>query len=401
MRILFLSQLLPYPADAGAKVRAYYTLRWLAQQHAVTLVAFTRPGDSPDAVTHLQQYCQAVHTIPIRRSRWRDGLAFTISLLRGQSFIIRRDQVAEMDALIHMVLNQEQFDAIHSDQLWMAQYALRARQQAPGIRLVLDEHNACFQIFARLAEGESNLIKRLVWKREARYLERYEARVCSRFDRVVTVTREDGEILSDLVQDRPSARPVFSTIPICVDTDEVPAVKPELHKLSVLSLGTMFWPPNVEGVRWFLEQVWPLVQEVIPDVAFSIVGKDPPAELQGMAKGKGVEFTGYVPDLLPWLEKAGVFVVPLLSGSGMRVKIIDAWRWGLPVVSTTIGAEGIQYSDGENILIADSAQAFARLVVQVLSDDRLACALRENGRRWVEQHYDWRSVYSAWDAVYG
>jgi glycosyltransferase involved in cell wall biosynthesis len=107
-----------------------------------------------------------------------------------------------------------------------------------------------------------------------------------------------------------------------------------------------------------------------------------------------------VADAQPYLENAAVFVVPLFSAGGMRVKIVDGWRWGLPIVSTTIGAEGIRYLDGENILIADSPEDFAKAVLRVLSEPELAQRLRQNGRRWVEEHYDWQKVYPAWDSVY-
>ena len=402
MRILFLSQLLPYPPDAGAKVRSYYTLRWLAARHAVTLVAFTRPGDPPEALDHLQGFCQAVHTVPLRRTPWRDVVALAGSLLRGESFIIRRDRSGEMEALLQRLAGEAQFEAVHADQLWMAQFARRFRHHSPlsPALLVLDEHNACFQIFERLARGERNPLKRWLWRREAVRLRTYEGAVCRAFDRVVTVTRQDRALLQGLAGEAAAGAGRFATIPICVDTGEVVPVAQQGGGLNALHLGTMFWPPNVEGVAWFLREVWPKVRREMPGVTFSVVGKNPPAELAALGAGQGVELVGYVPDPQPWLARAGVFVVPLLSGGGMRVKIVEAWRWGLPVVSTSIGAEGIEIVDGENILIADQAAAFAAAVVRVLQDRALNQCLRLNGRRWVEARYDWRKVYAAWDEVY-
>jgi glycosyltransferase involved in cell wall biosynthesis len=121
-------------------------------------------------------------------------------------------------------------------------------------------------------------------------------------------------------------------------------------------------------------------------------------ELAG--KPANIRVTGYVADFRPYLEKTGVMVVPLLSGGGMRVKIVDGWRWGLPIVSTTIGAEGIEYSHGENILIADKPDEIAQSVVSVLTDLKLARSLREKGRDWVEKNYNWMKIYPAWDQVY-
>jgi glycosyltransferase involved in cell wall biosynthesis len=413
-RVLFLSQLVPYPPDAGAKVRSYYVLRYLAQRFEVTLLAFSRSDDRPEAIEHLRQYCKQVITVPIQRTKIRDLRMLAGSLLSGESFIIRRDTVPEMNAQIERLIASNSFDYVHADQLWMAQYGLHARQVAQGKKpcLVLDEHNACFQIYQRLAENEKDPFKRWLWAREWPALQRFEVRACASFDRVITVTEEDREILGGLMNGsqkgdlRAGPRKGFDTIPICVDADAVQPVTPKPNSLDALHLGTMFWMPNVEGVLWFARNVWPIVRQRFPQATFTVVGKNPPVsirELEASApqgSGSGIVVTGYVADPQPYLEKAAVFVVPLFSAGGMRVKIVDGWRWGLPIVSTTIGAEGISYLDGENILIADSPEDFSRAVIRVLSDLELAQSLRQNGRRWVEQHYDWRKVYSAWDAIY-
>jgi glycosyltransferase involved in cell wall biosynthesis len=410
LKILYLSQLVPYPPDAGAKVRQYYVLRYLTQSHKVTLVAFKRSDDQPEAQTHLEALCQAVHTVPMVRSRARDALALAGSWLSGQSFIIRRDSVPEMVTLVHNELLAGDYDAIHADQLWMAQYALLAAElaSAKGIlrpKLILDEHNACYQIFQRLAKGETNPMKRQVLEREWRALQRYEARACAQFDHVVTVTEEDRDILERMaagVTSTGNTTPHFTTIPICVDTDSVQSVTPQDAAMDVLHLGTMFWPPNVEGVLWFARWVWPIIRSQIPGSTFNVVGKNPPEALKALVgQGIGITVTGYMPDPQPYLERAGAFVVPLFSAGGMRVKIVDGWRWGLPVISTSIGAEGIRYQDGENIIIADNPETFASAVVRVLQDKELNQRLRVDGRRWVEEQYNWRRIYPAWEAVYG
>jgi len=368
----------------------------------VTLAAFIRPDDPPEAIAHLRGICQAVHTVPVERSMARDIRSLVGSLMSGQSFIIYRDRSPAMDALLQQLLSQERIDAIHADQLWMAQFALHVRRQSPlpPVKLVLDEHNACFQIFERLVKGERHPLKRWLWQREAALLQHYEAAACRQFDQVITVTPGDRHILESLTQTGNDALPSFHTIPICVDTACVPAVTPQGGDLNVLHLGTMFWPPNVEGVTWFLREVWPRVRSELPGTTFTIVGKQPPEELAVLAKGQDVEMTGYLADPLPSLRRAQAFVVPLLSGGGMRVKIVEAWRWGLPIVSTTLGAEGIEYRAGENILIADTPADFATAVLSLLREPGLNQRLRVNGRQWVEEHYDYRLVYTAWDEVY-
>ena len=162
----------------------------------------------------------------------------------------------------------------------------------------------------------------------------------------------------------------------------------------------MFWPPNVSGVLWFSREVLPRVWAQLPAARFAVVGKNPPAEVRSLAADPRIEVTGYVADPLPYLEGADAFVVPLFSGGGMRVKIVDAWLWGLPIVSTPVGAEGIEMRDGENILLAGDAAAFAAAVVRLLTDEELNRRLRVEGRRWVEEHYAWQVVYRRVDAVY-
>jgi glycosyltransferase involved in cell wall biosynthesis len=162
----------------------------------------------------------------------------------------------------------------------------------------------------------------------------------------------------------------------------------------------MFWPPNVAGVLWFAREVLPLIWQSLPQARFVVVGKNPPAEVRALAADPRVQVAGYVADPLPYLQTAGVFVVPLHSGGGMRVKILDAWLWGLPIVSTPIGAEGIQLRDGENILLASDPASFAAATVNVLTDAALNQRLRRDGRRWVEATYGWQQVYQQVDVVY-
>lgn len=405
MNILLLSQLLPYPLDTGPKTRAYYVLRYLSQHHAVTLLAFTRPDDPPQALKHLQSYCNRLETVPMVRSGERDAAAMLRSLWRGKPFLIERDSVPEMLRKVKSLMQSGEFAAVHADQLWMAQYALLAREAARAAgkskpRLVLDAHNATFQIVQRLARGATNPLQRLGLEIEARRMKRWEGQVLQQFDQVVTVTEEDRRTLEALFSP-PDAAPRFTTIPICVEAAAVPPVQPLPDAREVLHLGTMFWPPNIEGMLWFIQQVWPRVRERAPQAKLTIAGKNPPKALTRLdGEAQGIQVLGYVPDPQPLLQRAAVFIVPLLSGGGMRVKIVDGWRWGLPIVSTRLGAEGLRFRAGEHLLLADTPEAFAAAVLRVLTDNELAQRLRENGRRWMEQNYDWQRVYPAWKQIY-
>jgi glycosyltransferase involved in cell wall biosynthesis len=406
VRILFLTQVLPYPLDAGPKTRAYFTLRYLAQRHEVTLLSFARPSDADAALKHLRECCHAVHTVPMPRSPLRDAWHLLRSLPGATPFLIARDWVPAMAGEIVRCLAATRFAAIHADQLWMAPYALHARAAAgsgPKPALILDQHNAVFQIPRRLAAQEPNGLKRALLTLEERKLARYETDVCRRFDRVVWVTAEDRAALEERAG-RPWEPARATIIPICVDPTARPPLVRQPEAYRVTFLGGLHWPPNLEGVLWFLRAVWPEVVARAPTARLTIIGKvaaDARALAEAVAAAPGqVEMTGYVEDPAPYLAETAAFIVPLHAGGGMRVKIVDAWSWGLPIVATSIGAEGIRYGDGEDILIADTAPAFARAVVRLLTDRALAERLGRQGRLTVERAYDWRTVYAAWDAVY-
>ncbi|MFN2175716.1 MAG: glycosyltransferase [Anaerolineales bacterium] len=200
MNILYLSQLVPYPIDAGPKVRSYHVLEYLASAgHEITLVAFRRPNDQSKSLKHLEQFCSEIYTIPMVRSRLKDVWDLGKSTLLGRSFLIDRDSVKAMDQLISTLIRRQRYEAIHADQLWMAQYALRAQtqlyEQGLNTTLVMDQHNAVHLIPQRLADNEPNPLKRWVLEREARSMKRYELQACSQFDRVVWVSVEYRRII--------------------------------------------------------------------------------------------------------------------------------------------------------------------------------------------------------------
>ena len=425
MRVLFLSQLIPYPLDAGPKVRSYHVARHLvASGHRVTLVAFSRPGDLGVSIASLEPICTDVYTVPMPRSRLTDVWYLVGSFFNGQPFLIARDWVPGMAALLQQLAQRRAFDAVHADQLWMAPYALYEASLLRGLGCapvtVLDQHNAVFQIPRRLAESEANPLKRLLLALEARKMLRFEVSTCRQFDHVVWVTEQDRAAAAvnettrgdgrqtgptEVVRRRPlgSSRgePRSMVIPICVDPSSRPTIRRADHPRRVTFLGGLHWPPNAEGIQWFARAVWPSVVERAPAAVLTVIGKNPPLSLRSAAGPPGaLDVRGYVADPTPYLAETAAFIVPLRAGGGMRVKILDAWCWGLPVVSTTIGAEGLRYRDGESLLIADSALLFGNAVVRLLTQPELGARIAAQGRQTVEACYDWRQVYQAWDGVY-
>lgn len=399
--ILFLTQVLPYPLDAGPKVRAYHLLGALAARRTVVLVSFRRADDAPEAVEHLRGICREVITVPLARGPLSDAWHLLVALLRRRSFIIQRDQRGALRRLLADLCRRQAFAAVHADQLWMAAYAT----DLPVPLKVLDQHNAVYLIFRRLAAAEPNPLKRWLWRREARLLAAVEAAQLAAFHHTLFVSREDRAAIAAVAD--PAERRLLdersAILPICVDSAALPPLAVDPHARRVTFLGTLFWPPNVEGVLWFAEQVWPLVLAARPEARLTLIGKNPPPAVQALAdrSGGSIEVTGYLADPLPLLRQTAAFIVPLLSGGGMRVKILDAWAWGLPVVSTPIGAEGIEVADGTDILIAAEPAAFAAGVIALLGHPEARAALGAAGRQAVEARYDKRRMDEVLDRIYG
>lgn len=392
MKILLLTQVLPYPPDSGPKVKTFNVIQYLARHHEVTLISFTR-GDQTAEAEHLRAFCKQVYCVPIERTLIADGLALLRSLATGQPWMIARDDRAAFRKMVRMACERENFDVVHADQLNMAQFA----RDVPGARRVVDTHNALWLLYKRLAETMPSGPKRWLLERDWRLLKTYEGQVCRKADAVLAVSGED---MAALVEAGADPRKI-TVIPITVDCDELRPVRPAENAEHILHIGTMYWPPNIDGILWFIREVYPLIRQERPEVVFDVVGARPPEEIRALGgPGSGVNVTGYVDDPLPYLQQAGVMVVPLRAGGGMRVKILNAMAQAMPIVSTTIGCEGIAVEDGCHLLVADQPRDFAGAVLKLLGDPALARQLGRNGRERVLERYDYRAACRPLEVVY-
>lgn len=428
MHILFLTQIIPYPPDAGPKVKTWHVLRYLAELgHRVTLASFVRPEEEI-YIADVQEVCAGVHTVPIRRSRMADVGYFLRSQLTGRPFLIERDDLAQMRDLIRHLLETEKIDAIHADQLTMTQFALpdankeypeskayssqKIKNETNGPRalrdrqvLIFDAHNAVWTIVERMRQTAPWFLKPLA-SLEARRIKRYEGMIVQNFDHTLAVTEPDRQALLEAaafydpsIHLRPGR---ITVVPIAVDTSSTQPVRRQPGSANIVSLGTLHYPPNADGIRWFLKEVFPLVRREAPRASLTIVGKNPPQDflLAAASSAGAIVVTGYVPDLTPHLEEAALMVVPVRAGGGMRVRILEAFARGMPVVTTTVGLEGIEARPGEDVLIADTPAEFSERVVELLEDEQLQARLSANGRRLAETRYDWQVVLKKMHEMY-
>jgi glycosyltransferase involved in cell wall biosynthesis len=223
------------------------------------------------------------------------------------------------------------------------------------------------------------------------------------FDATLAVTEPDRLSLLDALHQYGNYGDIpIAVIPIAVDTQQIRPVQRAEDSLNIITMGTLYYPPNADGIRWFIQQVFPLVRQKLPGVKLTIIGKNPPKDFLKLAADKenGITTTGFVPELDPYFAESAISVVPVRAGGGMRVRILEAFARAAPVVTTTVGIEGIDARFGEDVLVADSPEDFAGSVITLLQDKELQQKLAINGRRLVESKYDWQVVLGELDKVY-
>ena len=385
MRILFLTETVPYPLDTGGRIKTFNTLRMLAGPHQVRLHAFIRDE------------AQRVHRGPLDAL----GVATTLHLLArsvpGEAWFALRSLVGapysvsrHFDAAVYRRVAADAAawrpDLVYCDHLSMAEYARRL-----DVPFVYDAHNVEFAILQRFAGTRPDPFTRAAAAIEWRRVRRYEAEVCRRSRLVFVVSDVDRQVLAALAGDDVH----FVEVPIAVDAVHTAPMATLTREPRLLFLGGLHWPPNADALATFVRDMWPRVRAGRPDATLTSVGRDDNALAAECRAAPGVHLTGWVPDIDPFVQASRMLVVPMRAGSGMRVKILDAMARGLPVVSTSVGCEGIAVVSGEHLLVADSAEAFAAAVLRVIADDDLAAALARQARALVLARYDVTAVRAA------
>lgn len=389
-RVLFLTHLLPYPLDGGGQIKSFHTLKALASRYDVTLLALIRRSEEAEKVGPLPELCGGgIKLIVLTRGSLTNVSNALRSLLQGNSFLMTRDADKAMQQALNNELSARQYDAVHVDHLQMAAFIPDAPLSC--VKIVLDQHNIEHRIPKRLAEAPGlNPLARWYAAQEWPKVRTFEAKACRRADLVLTVSDEDANGLVELA---PEIAGKTKAVPIGVDTDYFAVAKRTPEANDLLSIGTMYWPPNVDAMTYFVAEILPLIRAKRPATRLVICGARPTPAITALGQADSqIVVTGTVPDVRPSADTCGVFIVPLRSGSGMRVKILNALSMGLPVVSTSVGAEGIDVTHGKDILLADTPQAFAEAVLQILSDPELAKRLSQNGRALMENKYSWQAV---------
>lgn len=395
-RVLLLSQLVVYPADNGPRAKTLQVLRRLCARYDVTFCAFARDEQEARNADALRGICHRIETVSLRRTLAGEARYLVESLLTGDSYVLHRDERPAMRAMVCRLLDEEQIDVLHVDQLNMMRYV---PFDWPGT-VILDEHNAVWQVVDRLRQGTRNPIRRVLLEREVRVLRRIEGAACDRASLVLTVSEPDRAALATVAG--ATSAPV-ALVPIAVDADTCAPLRSARRSggARLLTIATLYWPPNSEGIAWWLRTGFAGLRARCPEVVYDIVGARAPRSLRAeVACHDGARLHGYVADAAPYWKAATALVVPLLSGGGVRVKILEAMALGVPVITTSVGCEGLAVRDGEQLLIADTPEALAAACARLIGDPALAERLARSAHRLVRERYDVPVALAALDAAY-
>lgn len=391
MKILFLSPTVPYPLTDGGRIRVYNLLKQIAQENEVTLLALETQSTDVDSISHIQQFGITTHLVNHSDTLPRISvITLLAALFRKQPITVARYNVPAYRKKFQELLASEDFDLVHYEMFHTAQF--HSESDLPS---VLSQQNVDSAIWHRLTDETTNIFYKFAYWTQCNAFQRYERVLSPKFNAVTCTSDIDAAVFGQHCPDD-----VVKVIPNGVDVTHFVPDFETADTAHLIYIGSMDWYPNEDAVSFFVEEVLPIIRNSLSDVKFTIVGGNPSARVQQLADVEGVVITGRVPEIKPYFSAATIFVVPLRIGSGTRLKILEALAMGKAVVSTTVGAEGLALQNGEEIMIADEPNHFADAMIQLLTDSELRKSIGENGRKRVEQDYDWRNIGKQLLSVY-
>jgi len=398
MNILVLTLRIPYPPNDGGALAMYGLMEALSHGgHQLSVAALNTQKHRQDP-SALQDVARQVFTTEV------DTTVRVLPVLLNAAFgrtayNINRFYDAKHEKLLKQLLQAQQFDLIQLEGVYLAHYlpTIKAYTDAP---VVLRAHNVEYAIWERLAAAETEGWKRLYYNMLARRGKRFEVAALSGFDGILPISPKDAQKFRELGYKGP-----MHLLPMGLDPSRYPqapaekAASPANTPLQVASLSSLEWTPNVQGLRWFLNEVWPLVRKAVPNAEFHVAGKNPSAEVRAWRE-PGLVVHGQVADAHAFLRRYPIQVVPLLAGSGLRVKLLENFALGRAVVTTSVGMAGIPAEDGLQLLIADKPEAFAEAILRLHQNQDLRQQMQQTAYEWVMQRYSWAALLPPLEEFY-
>lgn len=385
MKILWVTPNFLHPTTKGGQIRTLEMLRCLHRDHEIHYVAFADPTN-PEGPVRACEYATAAYPIS-HQPPARGTAAFAAQVLQGITsslpLAVSRWQSDAMSLQVERLLREHSFDSVVCD------FLAPAPNFASLSGCVLFQHNVETVIWRRHAETAKGLPRRAYFQLQAKRMEEYERTCCRHAQHVIAVSETDATRIRDWF-----GLAEVSWVPTGVDVEYFKRTSsPQEATSDLVFTGSMDWMPNIDGILWFAREVLPLIRASRPGTRLAIVGRDPDAELRQLALADPlIRVTGTVPDIRPWLWGATASIVPLRVGGGTRLKIFEAVAAGVPVISTTIGAEGLPLRHPDQILLADSPDDFAAACITLLENRSRCAAIAHSALDHVATHFSWSSV---------
>lgn len=382
--ILGITSELPWPLDTGGKIRTYHMLRALAEAYDIRLIVPVASSND-SAINHLQDV--GINIIPVQvgpRKKIKEFGKVIKAFLSCKPYVLyQRHYHSAVRTAILKTAHDKKPDLLYLDHLDSFLY----RSVLPSCQALIDLHNVYSLVVDRFATEQGNLIKRIYCQRETKLLHQVEQQLKEQIDLLFSVSQSEVDYYQQL-----GIRSAY-LIPNGVDCslfEKLPCGR-DYSSIKLLFLGTMSWGPNAHAASFLIESVMPEIRKRHPSVELWIVGRQPPANVLAHNNRNGVHVTGGVPDVIPYFENAQFLLVPLESGGGTRLKILEAFAAGLPVVSTAVGVEGIDARDGVHLTIVERSN-FANKVLDMIDNPDQGIMQAVNARKLVQAKYDWNSV---------
>jgi polysaccharide biosynthesis protein PslH len=390
IKILVVAPDFPYPPLDGHKVRIYNLFRQCPKGYRFDFISFREDHLMPNRDTLKRQLgpCfDGVELIPhssLKRIEMTRGIASIKNIFYPYEKSIGEPYFSNtMVERIREQIASKRYDLVFLCGLYISLYFDKSSVEIPCI---VDIGDSMSLLAKSYFESERNLIKRAKKYLNYVWADRYEKIHCSRLRNIIMISSADAKMIE---KNCPRSRVLV--VPNGVDTEYFKSNNSKSEpKKSLLFTGVMDYPPNNEAILYFIRKIFPLVRKRVPDVTLTVAGRNPTQELQALAKlTRGIRLTGFVDDIRPCFDSSLVYVSPLLSGAGIKNKILEAWSMSMPVVATSVSCSGLEAKNGENILIADKSEEFSEAILTLLSDRSLMKLISQNGRKTVEQSYSW------------
>jgi len=394
MRILFLCNKSPYPPKEGGPMAMNAIINGhIKAGNQVKVLAlntnkyFTNPEDIPASykkTTNIEFVYADLSIKPIQAVK---------NLFSSKSYHVERFITDPIKNKIIEILEADEFDIVQLELLYMTPYIPIIKEYSNAI-IILRSHNIEHMIWERLTQQTKNPLKKLYLSHLTRKLKNYELSVLNDYDGIATISDKDANYFLEK-----GCKIPLTHIPFGVDISDYKITKTDVEFPSLFHLGAMNWPPNEEGIKWFLDKVWMKIHEKFPKLKFYLAGRMMPQWLLDL-KMPNVEVLGEVDDAREFILSKAIMVVPLFSGSGIRIKIIEGMALGKTIVSTTVGAEGLNYTNGKDILIADSADEFVETVGKAIESQKFCEEMGTNARLLIETHHNNETIIQKLDSFY-